>query len=212
MAARKLTTLLADAGVITHVQVATEGRWEDARRVVVDRITDHIDFLTTPLGPNGELAIEVFAADNDGCQTFVGVRFTDSAPDAVGRLTREVCESAEGGTLERVAHVLSDCAGKQLFDGPWTRVEVGVVDAWASLGSIDLCARFASKDARDVRSALMHVAGQLRPPAGRVVAAEFAVDGPLAHWVGVEVARSHDGGLTESPSSRRVVEAIRRGT
>ena len=200
---------LDDAGAVTHVQVAVDGRWEDAWRTSSAEGADAIGTLTTILRPRGELALEVFAADANGYQTFVGMRLRDVSRQDATDLIRALLDVV-GRKSVRLADVLGWLARKTtaaFFAGSPTRVEIGVVDAWLSLGARDISTAVPA-NATNVRGMLLTAADELRAPVGRVIAVEFAFDAPPAHWTGIEVARSISGGVVASEPIYGVADAL----
>ena len=193
--------LLDSAGHITHIQVAVDGQWENARRARPGDGADAMGTLTSVLRTRGEFAVEVFAARENGCQTFVGVRLRDVGKDDATELLRALLDvvASELATLSRVSDCLSRQTGMPLFTREPTRIEIGVVDAWVSLGARDISSAI-STNTPDLRRTILDEADGLHAPAGRVIAVELAFDGPLTHWVGIEVARSTSTGVAESES------------
>ena len=200
---------LDDAGGLTHVQVAVDGHWEDARRTSLVEGANAIGTLTSILRPRGELALEVFAAGANGCQTFVGTRLRDVSRQDATDLIRALLAVA-GSKSVRLADVMGWLARETsaaFFAGRPTRVEIGVVDAWLSLGARDISTA-VSANATDVRRVLLTAADELRAPIGRVIAVEFAFDTPPAQWMGIEVARSMSGGVVASEPIAGVADAL----
>lgn len=208
----RTAALVENAGVITHVQVAVDGLWEEARRVSRAEGPHAVGELTSVLRPQGELAIEVFAADANGCQTFVGMRLRDIDKGEATELLRALLEvvAAESVGLSDVTEWLGGRTGTALFVGEPTRIEIGVVDAWVSLGARGLSITVSTGE-RDLRAMLERAAEGLRAPAGRVIAVEFAFDARLTHWVGVEVAMSTARGVVVSESMAAVVDVLGTG-
>ena len=198
--------LLVSAGHITHVQVAVDGQWENARRAWRGDGANAMGTLTSVLRTRGELAVEVFAAGESGCQTFVGVRVRDVGKDDATELLRALLAvvASEFVTLAHVSDWLSRQTGMPLFVGEPTRIEIGVVDAWLSLGARDISSAI-STNAPDFRRTILDEADGLHAPAGRVIAVELAFDGHPAHWLGIEVARSTSSGVAASESIAGVI-------
>jgi hypothetical protein len=153
------------------------------------------------LRTRGELAVEVFAARESGCQTFVGVRLLDVSKDEATDLLRALLDvvADESVTLSRVSDLLSHQTGVPFFVGEPARIEIGVVDAWVSLGARDISSAI-STNAQDLRGTILREADALDAPAGRVIAVELAFDAHPAHWLGIEVARSTSTGIAASES------------
>jgi hypothetical protein len=205
----RIDALLDGAGEITHIQVAVDGRWEDARRVWRGERTVAISTLVSILRPRGELAVEVFAARANGCQTFVGMRFRDIDKEDATDLLRALLEVVTS-TSVRLADVtawLARKTGTAFFVGKPTRVEIGVVDAWLSLGARDI-STVIDANGPELRGTLLDAAEGLRAPANRVIAVEFAFDAPPARWLGVEVAQSTSGGVVASEPIAGVIDAL----
>ena len=198
--------LFDSAGHITHVQVAVDRQWENARRAWRGDGTNAIGALTSVLRTRGEFAVEVFAARESGCQTFVGVRLRDVGKDDATELLRALLDlvASELVTLSHVSDFLSHQSGMPLFVGQPTRIEIGVVDAWVSLGARDISSAI-SANAPDLRGTILNEADRLHAPADRVIAVELAFDGHPAHWVGIEVARSTSEGVVASASFADVI-------
>ena len=199
-----ILTLVA-AGKVTHVQVAVGGRWEEAARVGASAGLGSLGDLTRSLPLRGESAVEVFSQDACRCLAFIGVRFVDRARHEMAGVLRELCEVAfsEEGSLLRVASWLSENAGARLFETEYSVVEVGVVDAWKSVGAVRL-APTPDGDVPAAEAALLDAAGRLSAPPNRVIAVEFARSTPVPHWVAVEVGRSSTNGEIVPSASRRI--------
>jgi hypothetical protein len=199
--------LLDSAGHITHVQVAIDGQWENARRAWRGDGANAIGALTSVLRTRGEFAVEVFAARESGCQTFIGVRLRDIGKDDATELLRAFLDfvvASESATLSHVSDFLSRQTGMPLFVGQPTRIEIGVVDAWVSLGARDISSAI-STNAPDLRRTILNEADGLHAPAGRVIAIELAIDAHPPHWLGLEVARSTSKGVAASESIAGVI-------
>ena len=204
-----LQPLLAHAGRVTHVQVAVDGGWEDAIRFSALDVEASLAALSSILRPRGEVAVEVFAADGHGCQTFIGVRFPAiekvEAIDLVRAL--HALAATESITLPDVATWVAVRTGEALFEGGSARVEIGVVDAWSSLGTRDISIAAGGSES-DVRAAILTAVESLRALPQRRIALELAFASPIQHWVGVEVARAGPGGVVASESISRVIGAL----
>ena len=204
--------LLVNGGFVQHLQVAVDGRWEDAARARVANARDDLSALLERLRPRGEYAIEVFSEDRRGCVRFLGVRFPDVTRSDAEALIRELCGLALAPKTElaAIADWLPTRVGMPvLFDGMWSAVEVGVVDAWRSLGAVRLVRESTKPDARAIAARLLESSQRLAPPPGAVIAAEFACDTPIPHWVAVEIGRSDAAGVvTPSASALAAAAAI----
>src|SRR5687768_1768107 len=200
-----LLTRAAGPGRVTHVLVAVGARWEDAARVEAPGGPGSVAELTRVLPAWGESAVEVFATDSRGCLLFIGVRFVNRARDEVEDLLRELCDVAfsEKGSLLQVASWLSASVGAPLFESECSVVEVGVVDAWKSVGAITL-PPIPGRRRAEAEAALLAAAGRLPAPPDRVIAVEFACSAPVPHWVAVEIGRSSAGGEFVPSGSVRV--------
>jgi hypothetical protein len=198
--------VLDSAGHITHVQVAIDGQWENARRAWRGDGANAVGALTSVLRTRGELAVEVFAARESGCQTFVGVRLRDVGKDDATELLRALLDvvASELVTLSHISDFLSRQTGMLLFVGEPTRIEIGVVDAWVSLGARDMSSAI-STNPPDLRSTILDEADGLHAPAGRVIAVELAFDAHPPHWLGLEVARSTAKGVAASETIAGVI-------
>ena len=199
-----LLTRAVGSGEVTHVQVAVGGRWEEAARVNAPGGAGSLAELTRLLPVWGESAVEVFAKDARGCVAFVGVRFVNRARTEVEDVLRDLCEIAfsKDGTLLRVASWLSATIGAPLFESECSSIEVGVVDAWKSFGAVRLTP-VSGRRRSEAKAVLLDAAGRLSAPPNRVIAAEFACDTPVAHWVAVEIARSDETGVIVPSASVR---------
>ena len=198
-----LPACIAEAGRVTRVQLAVGGQWEYAARVDAPRGNAPVAELTSRIPAKGESAVEVFAEDKSGSVVFIGVRFIDRARAGVESVVVKLCDIAfaQGGSLPRVSSWLSAVIGSPLFANEWSAIEVGVVDAWKSIGAVTLTRRNYGND--EAEAALLDSARQLASSPGRVIAAEFAFTAPVPHWFAIEVARSAAGGkITPSASAR----------
>lgn len=187
-----LRSILAPAARVTHLQVAVDGRWERAERALValPDPDDAIARLAAPVRPLGEYGVEAFANDDLGHLMFCGVRFENAARREAEDLLRGVWTVAQGGaSLEAIADWLSARIGEGLFDTGCSSAEVGVVDAWRSCGAVRVFPAEQAQPSLDAPQTLLAAAKRIPAPAGSIVAAEFASATPLAHWVGVEIAR-----------------------
>ena len=211
----RFLTRAIGSGEVTHVQVAVGGRWEEAARVDAPGGTGSLAELTRSLPVWGESAVEVFAKDARGCLAFVGVRFVNRARTEVEDVLRELCEVAfsNDGTILRVASWLSATVGAPRFESECSSIEVGVVDAWKSVGAVRL-APAPNGDVPAAEAAFVDAAGRVPAPPSRVIAVEFAGSTPVPHWVAVEVGRSSaNGELVPSDSLRiaaRCLAELRR--
>jgi hypothetical protein len=192
-------------GSVTHVQVAVGARWEEAARVDSPGGPGAAAELTRLLPECGESAVEVFATDNLGCLAFIGVRFVEWARGDVEAVLRQLCDVAfsEGGSLARVASCLSEGVGAPLFGHGCSIVEVGVVDAWKSVGAITLANRSGWRRS-DAEAVLLDAASRLPAPPDAVIAVEFGFGTSVPHWVAVEVGRTRSRGEFVRSSSVRV--------
>jgi hypothetical protein len=197
---------------VTHVQVAVDKAWENAARATAENAHDAAHALAAPLRAVGEYAVEVFARDVHGCVAFVGIRFpTARKPDAE-QFLHALCEIAlaPGADLTAVTRWTSARLGGPLFRGPWSGVEVGVIDAWRSPEVF----RLTSDADHRVRAApthatLLEAASRIAAPPSSVIAAEFASERPLPHWIGMEIARAGaDGRVTHSATGVAVAEFL----
>src|SRR5688572_865301 len=135
---RSLHSLLADGGVVRHVQVAVDGNWEEATRLT--SASADVSTVARTLRPSGECAVEVFTDDALGGVRFLGVRFPEVARPDAERLLRELVSAvlATPTSFASAATWLARRIGMPLFAGEWSVVEVGVVDAWRSTGAARL--------------------------------------------------------------------------
>lgn len=174
------------------MQLAIDGIWERATRAAVTGldVDDAVARLAAPLRPRGEYAIEVFARDDLGHITFCGLRFEDATRTEAEGLLRELWTVARhGARLGAIVDWLTGRTGQGLFDTPCSAVEVGVVDAWRSCGAVRVFPAEQAQPSLEAPQTLLAAAKRIPAPAGSIVAAEFASATPLAHWVGVEIAR-----------------------
>jgi hypothetical protein len=209
---RSLLRRLATSDRVTHVQVAIDGDWENASRAFVTDPQASEHHLGSQLRTNGECAIEVFGRDRRGQISFCGVRFPMITRANAQHLLDEVWSVARepDARLGTIVNWWSAQLGAPVFDSGCSAAEVGVIDAWRTREVVRVFPLDGGlrSDARDVLLAAAH---RIAAPPHSVIAAEFANDVPLPHWVAREIARrSNDGRVTPSGTVRQVATCLER--
>ena len=209
---RSLLRRLARFDRVTHVQVAVDGKWENASRAFVTEPQGSEHHLGSQLRTNGECAIEVFGRDGRGRISFCGVRFPMITRSNAQHLLEKVWSVARapGARLGTIVNWWSAQLGMPVFDGGCSAAEVGVIDAWRSREVVRV---FPLDDALRInaREVLLAAAHRIAAPPHSVIATEFANDVPLPHWIAREIARrNNDGSVTPSGTVRQVATYLTR--
>jgi hypothetical protein len=186
--------------------------WERAARVLVADPPSEgpVEVLGAALRESGECAIEAFARDAKGHVAFCGVRFAEIERAEAMRVLHGLWHlAARGAELEEAVDWISARLGMAMFHAPCTAVEVGVVDAWRSLGAVRVFPAERPQVASDTSHVLLGAATRLPAPPNAIVAAEFASAGPLPHWAAVEIARTDGAGrLVPRAPARRAAAVL----
>lgn len=146
---------------MTLVQIALDGAWEDP--VLVSAVSGTEDWLA----PGLDVAVEIFF----GPDLFLGARLSGLDRSERAGFVRQLLDVRDVPRFWRLA-----------LDGPPSYLEVGVVNAWKSVGSVVV---WRPGDDH-IRSADLSPA--LRSPQPTPVALEAAYDGTIPSWIGRSVS------------------------
>lgn len=177
------------------MQLAANGAWEQAWVLRPDERTPRMEEVRRWLDRyDDSVAFEVFFAHPGGA-VFLGVRLTDLESEERTRLVEAVIESvfrAAWSDLSETLAGLEDIASQpvgSLLSGDPAWLELGVVNAWRSVGSQVLWRLGDPPPNGDTFRQKLGTRRQLLAPQTNPLALEFAFSDPLPHWLGVPVSR-----------------------
>jgi len=145
-----------------------------------------------------DIAWEVFLADGTGPDQFFGIRLAGLSKaeqqrfcvDALRFFDSPGCRNGQD-FLKFACDML---AAPQLLNEQPSFLELGVVNAWRSMGPVRLAfaprASMACEELQQALAAHPHYSEIRANP----IAIELAFDSPLPHWLGVVISRPHAGG------------------
>ena len=162
-----------------------------------------------------DIAWEAFLADDAGLEQFFGIRLAGLSKteqqqfcidalrffDSCGRRTGQDFLEFARGML----------AAPQLLNGQPSFLELGVVNAWRSMGPV----RFASTPCAAVAHEGLQLALAAHPRYSEAhatpIAIELAFNAPLPHWLGVVVSRPQpDGHRIDIEAASTLCRAVER--
>lgn len=174
----------------TAVQLAGDDWWESALVRTVGQSRWSAEEVRALARSYEDLAVEVFIRNMDGREGFIGVRYAGLTVEPVVERVLGLAGSVLAGELSGVDDVVQVLRfhGRELSAGAPAGIELGVVNAWRSVGSLVFWrAGKPPPDEQEARRALERHPRLLEPQTNPV-ALEFAFEGALPHWVGVEVS------------------------
>jgi hypothetical protein len=182
------------------VQIAADGIWEDpwtvraGERVTVQSIDEWF------AGRGADVAVELFFADQGGTRLFVGVRVAMLTPAERRDFVADTLSRLAERRWRSLAEVL---VGWRLPSGNLavptrghipTAIEIGVVNAWKSVGACTVWRPGQPDLDLDHLATILAGQPQLREPHATPTAVELAFSQPLPHWIGIYAAeRGQDG-------------------
>jgi hypothetical protein len=145
-----------------------------------------------------DIGWEVFLADGAGSDQFFGIRLAglskaEQQRFCVGALRFFDSRGRRSGQdfLEFARNML---AAPQLLNGQPSFLELGIVNAWRSMGPV----RFESAPGAPMACEKLQQALAAHPHYSEIranpIAIELAFDSPLPHWLGVVVSCAHASG------------------
>jgi hypothetical protein len=198
------------AGLTTHLQFASEGRWERALRIARET-PDPRGLLNSWLeeAPQ-DVALEVFFAASGEAVRFLGMRLEALPRPRQSTVLRALVTAflATPMTAEETAVLLRSLLGEpSLFGAAPDFYELGMLDAWVSFGPLRFWA--GRRDCDPCQAFEDAILGNPRflwhsdQP--------FAIEGgyalPLPHWWGAVVSESHLDGW--SLDLRQALDVLR---
>jgi len=182
-------------GQPTALQLAANGAWEQAWRLrpgerppsaqAVRRWLDRYD---------DSIALEVFAHPG-GEGAFLGARLAGLEPAERARVVQAVVDSVSGSAWSDLGEVLAGLEGilpratEPLLAGDPAWLELGVVNAWRSVGSQVLWRAGEPPPNEGTFRRALRARRQLLAPQANPLALEFAFTDPLPHWLGMPVSK-----------------------
>ena len=145
-----------------------------------------------------DIAWEVFLADGAGLEQFFGIRLAGLSKAEQQRFCVDALrffDSHGRRTGQDFLEFARDMlAAPQLLNEQPSFLELGIVNAWRSMGPVRLAsaprASMACEELQQALAAHPHYSEIRANP----IAIELAFDSPLPHWLGVVVSRPHAGG------------------
>jgi hypothetical protein len=184
-------------GRAQRLQLAANGEWEKA--LVLSHGAPQLDEMIAWLdSAPADIAWEVFLAGDADLEQFFGIRLAGLSKAEQQRFCTDALRffDSRGRRTGQdfLAFARDMFAAPQLLNGQPSFLEMGVVNAWRSMGPV----RFASTPCAVVAYEGLQLALAAHPHYSEAhanpIAIELAFNSPFPHWLGVVVSRSQADG------------------
>lgn len=183
------------------IQVAIKGIWEDTWDIPFVDGQPSIDAIDHYLKKGTEgIAFEVFFKTDDGYNLILGIRFTEGLVPATPReFLMASFQSIWSMNKPTFASMITDLSKKltgdpkSLFGIDPTGVELGVINWWKSMGSIEIWKGSESKNInKNVLKEKLEKNSHLLKNNNNYVAMEFNYRVAPHYWIGIQVSDKQD--------------------
>jgi hypothetical protein len=203
-------------GFFKNIQLASDGQWERALTLLCeDHPMQQVNDVRDWLSQSSDIALEVFFQDIGFGEAFLGVRLADMSTErkraVIEQVVAELCAAPSLHSLLETIQVLQSTISPSLFKNDCTFVEVGVVNAWRSIGACQVWHVIDAVTTKEALKQRLRTSPQVLQPLSLPIAAEIAFVTPCAHWVGIPVSEKRQEGFTLNPDRLwELVLAVRK--